>query len=388
MRIVADENIPGIDTLSSISETVHCLPGRMIKPDDVAEANILLVRSVTPVNKALLKDSQVKFVGSATSGIDHVNLEWLKQQGIHFAYAPGCNAAAVVEYVLTAINQVSLYCQNSWMDKTIGIIGHGQVGGRLHKRLQALHVSCMVYDPLAPAGDGSDTALVTLLEKADIVTCHTPLTKTGDYPTWHMIGRNELQLMKPDALLINTARGAVIDNTALSSHLHTHPAFTAVLDVWEDEPALNLTLLQQVFIATGHIAGYTLEGKLKGSQMIFDALCDYLAIPKKNISPALLPTVALCLTDTQDITTDYPRWFNTLFRQMYAIDQDSLQFKQRMTEAGKRGKVTDAFDAYRRTYNTRREFTCAKFTGESVGRMKKQNPELLALLHHVGFYAL
>ena len=390
MRIIVDENIPGVEHFLTVQESVHYLPGRSISADDVATADALLVRSVTPVNAALLKNSTVRFVGSATAGIDHVDLQWLKKQGIHFVYAPGCNAVAVAEYVLTAINAASVYYQYNWMHKTVGIIGHGHVGGYLHRILKSAGVACIVYDPFAPADDGSDVTLSELLQSADIVTLHTPLTKTGSHPTWHMIGSTELNMMKPNALLINTSRGAVTDNAALSAHLNTHPRFTAVLDVWENEPTLNTTLLQQVFIATGHIAGYTPESKLKSSKIVCDALCDYLAISEPGRSPWHLPKTTICLKAIKKSinTVCFPQVLQQLFRQLYAIEQDSLHFKQLISHAATTEDVATTFDKYRRSYQKRREFFSAQSTKESVNLIRQKNPDLFTLLYNLGFHFL
>lgn len=376
MKIIVDENIPGIDEFLAGLGAVHCLPGRTITRKDVYDADVLLVRSVTQVNEALLKGSSVRFVASATAGVDHVDQDYLKKSGIRFAWAPGCNAVAVVEYVLAAITQVYAVHSGNWLGKTVGIVGCGQVGGRLHERLLAMGVNCLIYDPLVSAGDGSDVRLDTLLKAADIVTLHTPLTRSGDFPTWHMIDVEELAMMKPNALLVNAARGGVVNNAALSNHLIKNEAFTGVLDVWEDEPELDKQLLRQVFVGTGHIAGYSLEGKLRGTQMIYEALCQFLGNPVTKSMKALLPEHALSTvySDLEDLTLSH------FIEQVYNIQADSERFKALISSTY---DIRSAFDQYRKTYPVRREFSNIVIRDEALKSLH-QNPELNALLNSVG----
>ena len=384
MKIIADENIPKVDEFLAGMGTVRCLPGRTIAYSDLRDADVLLVRSVTQVNEALLKGSSIKFVASATAGIDHIDQDYLRDTGVHFSWAPGCNAMAVVEYVLAAITQAYLARNVPWMDKTVGIIGRGQVGRRLHGRLLAAGVDCLVYDPFFPAINGWNVSLREVLSKADILTLHTPLTRSGSFPSWHMIDARELALMKDEALLINASRGGVVNNKALSLHLENHRNFMAVLDVWEGEPALDMKLLKQVFIGTGHIAGYSLEGKLRGTKQVYDALCGFSGrAVSVEMDDFLSEGPASCL----NIENTKEACLADLIKQLYDIKADSEQFKSMMVSSCDENKRASIFDQYRRTYPVRREFSSMVGNGES-GRILHQNPALGTLIASLGFDAI
>ena len=252
IKIVADENIPALDPLFGQLGQIYRLPGRSMSADQLVDADVLLVRSVTQVNRDLLQGSQVKFVGTATIGTDHVDETALADLGIQFASAPGCNADAVTEYVLSVLLHLADEQSFSIFDKTVGIVGVGNVGSRLAARLQALGVKTLLCDP--PRVDQDPTisdqfmSLTHLLNQADIVTLHTPLTHQHLHPTHHLLNASNLPFLKPNAILINAGRGPVIDNEALLSFTEDRPDVTLVLDVWEKEPEVNRQLASHVRI--------------------------------------------------------------------------------------------------------------------------------------------
>ena len=273
MKIVADENIAyAAHFFGAIGELV-LLPGRSIRAIDVRDADILLVRSVTQINSELLEGSRVRFVGSCTIGIDHVDVAYLQESNIRFCYAPGCNAQAVVEYVLSAM----LALQVDFTHIRVGVVGCGNVGGRLVRSLQASGVSVVGCDPFLK---NTDFPLVDFSEilACDVICLHTPLTYGGSYPTFHLLDDRAINSLHSGALLINAGRGAVIDNAALLQRMESHGDLKIVLDVWENEPDIDDDLLVHVAIGTPHIAGYSAEGKLRGTEMVYKALCDYLGI--------------------------------------------------------------------------------------------------------------
>jgi erythronate-4-phosphate dehydrogenase len=295
MRIVADENIVALDTYSEFGELIK-LPGRKISAADVRDADALIVRSITAVNQALLEGSRVQFVATATSGTNHLDLEWLAAAGITVTDAAGCNADAVVEYVFTSIGELIRGWRFSLRDKTFAVIGAGHVGGRLLRLLQRLGIRCIACDPyvenahLRGQGAGAHCSASssglslglssgswmeqggfkfgTLEEalSADIISIHTPLTYTGDHPTFHLINAERLAALKPGTLLINAARGEIVDNAALLLHLQSNPGrLLTIFDVWETEPTVSPDLAALVDIATPHIAGYSIEAKVSAS---------------------------------------------------------------------------------------------------------------------------
>ena len=334
---------------------VETLPGREINADTVAAADILLVRSVTQVDKQLLEGSSVQFVGSATIGTDHVDLQYLQQKGIHFAHAPGCNAEAVVQYMFSAFCTL----EPQWRDKTVGLVGCGNVGGRLLHRLSALGVTCHVYDPFLHAAEcDALTDLETVLS-ADIICLHTPLTREGQFPTHHLINQQVLeQSIRPGALLINASRGGVIDNLALLAHLNSGADLKVALDVWEGEPEINLDLLRQVNLATPHIAGYSLEGRLRGTQMVRDGLCHSLGVAVEGslrhsaggqmVEEAGHGADALFLETGQGL--------DQAILATYQIGEDDRQMRKAHSEQGTQ-RTGRLFDGLRKHYAQRREFS-------------------------------
>jgi erythronate-4-phosphate dehydrogenase len=282
LKIVADENIAyAAHFFASLGELV-LLPGRSICRADVQDADILLVRSVTAVNGALLEGTAVRFVGSCTIGTDHIDLQWLQEKNVYFAYAPGCNAQAVVEYVLSALRALEV----DFSESRIGIVGCGNVGSRLLRNLHERGADVVGYDPFL---EGSNLPLVDFeaILACDVICLHTPLTKTGAFPTFHLFDQAVINRLKSNTVLLNAGRGAVIDNIALLTRIENHNDLSVVLDVWENEPAINGELLVYVAIGTPHIAGYSAEGKLRGTEMVYEALCDVLGF-NQPVAPVVL----------------------------------------------------------------------------------------------------
>ncbi|QIL88838.1 DUF3410 domain-containing protein [Microbulbifer sp. SH-1] len=274
LNIVADENIPGLETWFGNLGAITRIPGRTMSQTQLADADVLLVRSVTEVNQSLLEGTPVRFVGSCTIGTDHLDTAWLEAQGIAWSAAPGCNANSVVEYVFCALAALNV----DWRGRSFGIVGCGNVGGLLQKKLHALQVPCKVYDPwLTENPDSSD--LKSVLQQ-DIVCLHAPLVKDGPHPSLHMIDTAALAAIRPGTVLISAGRGAVIDNAALLERLRGKPDITTVLDVWENEPDIRTDLLARVDLGSPHIAGYSHDGKLAGTRMIRDALNRVLGWPE------------------------------------------------------------------------------------------------------------
>ncbi|WP_455864668.1 4-phosphoerythronate dehydrogenase PdxB [Pantoea agglomerans] len=291
MKILVDENMPYARELFSRTGTVVAVPGRPVPQAELDDADGLMVRSVTKVNAELLSGKPVKFVGTATAGTDHIDEAFLQEQGIAFSAAPGCNAIAVVEYVFSSLLLVAERDGFLLKDRTVGIVGVGNVGGRLQARLEALGIKTLLCDPpRADRGDdGEFLPLSTLVADADILTFHTPLYKRGEYKTLHLADEALLKALKPGTILINACRGPVVDNAALLKVLEQRDDLSVILDVWEPEPELSLPLLAKVDIATAHIAGYTLEGKARGTTQVFEAWTAFLGEPQQVTLDTLLP---------------------------------------------------------------------------------------------------
>ncbi|MDX7999550.1 4-phosphoerythronate dehydrogenase PdxB [Xenorhabdus sp. Reich] len=358
MKILVDENMPYAEQLFQQLGEVQAIPGRPVPEGVLEHAKAFMVRSVTKVNESLLQGSSVKFVGTATAGMDHVDQKWLSQAGIGFSAAPGCNAIAVVEYVFSALMLLAEQDQFQLKDKTVGIIGVGNVGGRLAERLAALGVKTLLCDPpRADRGDeGEFWPLDKLVKEADILTFHTPLNPSGPYQTYHLADAELLSALPDNRILINASRGEVVDNQALLSILQCGKKsgekrgkkLRVVLDVWEPEPNLSLPLLDLVDIGTPHIAGYTLEGKARGTTQVFEAYCEFLGQPRKTELSELLPASDFSQIIVQGEVTE--SILKRLIHLVYDVRRDDAPLRQ---VAGQEG----AFDRLRKEYPERREWS-------------------------------
>jgi erythronate-4-phosphate dehydrogenase len=377
MKIIADENIPCAGQAFASLGEVTLLPGRGMQPEQVRDADMLLVRSVTVVDRTLLQHSAVRFVGSATIGFDHVDRAYLQQRGIGFATAPGCNATSAAEYVVSALLVLAERRGFELAGKSAGIIGCGNVGSRVRERLAVLGMRCVVNDPPLQAQGGHDD-FVSLDEvlRADVITVHVPYTRDGACPTHHLVDATVLRKLQPGALFINTSRGAVTDNLALDALLAERSDLSVVLDVWEGEPAINLPLLQRVDLGTPHIAGYSLDGKLRGTEMIYRAACDWYGLPGRWRAADYLPagSVIDCTApgDMSVAATLRAAVFST-----YDIRADDARL--RMTLALPAGEQPAYFDRLRKEYPVRREFsTSSVLVSDTAGGAER-------LLRGLGF---
>ena len=283
MQVVIDKGIPFLDgVFPSDIEVLHLLPEE-ITPCAVRNADALFVRTRTRINKELLQGSKVRFVATATIGFDHIDQSYCREAGIHWVSCPGCNAQAVCDYVEEAIAS-SPHRLIASSPITIGIVGYGNVGKLVAQMAENHGYRVLLSDP--PLGIGS--SLKEIASQCDVLTFHTPLTYDGEYPTYHLCDAEILHLCKPDTLIINAARGGVIDEQALLSCLSPH-RLIASIDCWENEPQLNRELLQRVDLASFHIAGYSIAGKMKASEMCLHAFCEFFSLPILSINKKVVP---------------------------------------------------------------------------------------------------
>lgn len=349
MRIVADENIPFVHELFSTFGEVTTLPGREMTAGDVEEADILLVRSVTPVNESLLGQSKVQFVGTCTIGTDHLDTDFLVSRNISYASAAGCNAISVVQYVLSAL--AVLYENDTWLTKSVGIIGCGNVGGSLYRVFKSLNMDCLCFDPFLTTRQIADLTHWEAVLDADILCLHTPLTQNGAHPTYHMFNEKVLRSLKPGTLLLNAGRGAVIDNQALLKILEDGRDLSVVLDVWENEPHIDRQLQSHLKLGTPHIAGYSFEGRLRGSTQIFEALGQHLVYPDDQLMQHSDSVKASALGSEDSI---YAESLNEAILTTYDVRNDHQRLKEFI---GNKAHFGQYFDSLRKHYPKRHEFS-------------------------------
>mgnify|MGYP001214512207 CR=1 FL=1 len=381
MRILVDADVPAAEACFGTLGTLIRRPGREITAADLADVDALVVRSITRVDEALLAEaSRLRFVGTCTIGTDHIETALLAERGIAFASAPGCNAEAVVDHVLGSL--ATLAERQGWRlsERRVGVVGAGNVGGRLLGRLAAMGIDCLACDPpRVEAGSVEKESvgfvdLETLIEECDVLCLHTPLVREGPHATRHLLDAEAIAELAPGTLLLNAGRGDCVDGAALRQRLAGQGDISAVLDVWEQEPAIDAALRDFAEVATPHIAGHSLDGKRRGTHMIYRALCRELGLPARVTLDALLPppplrrlelgpglepeeALRLCLRAVHDVRRDH----------------DSL-----LRESRRQG-MAKGFDACRANYPLRREFSTLAVT------LAEPDDALAALLGGAGF---
>ncbi|MCL7930478.1 4-phosphoerythronate dehydrogenase PdxB [Halomonas llamarensis] len=380
MKLVVDANIPAADAcFGAFGEVIKC-PGREISAEHLRDADALIIRSVTPVNASLLAESAVRFVGTCTIGIDHVDTHYLAEHDIAFASAPGCNAEAVVDYVLASL--LTLAERQGWrlLDRCVGIVGVGNVGSRLQARLQALGVEVLACDPPRAEREGVSegksgfTSLETLIEHCDVLCLHTPLVSTGPHATQHLLDAERITELAHGMVVLNAGRGDCIDGLALRSRLASQNDLTAVLDVWENEPAIDAALHDLAMLATPHIAGYSLDGKLRGSLMIHQALAAHLDQTSELTLDDICPPPALASITLQQALPSEDA-LRLCARAVYDVRHDH----ERLTREAHALGLAKGFDTCRANYPLRREFSTLTV------RLRDEAQTLATILSVAGF---
>ena len=281
-QVIIDKGIPFLEGVFPPEIDVHYLSPEQITPEAVRCADALFVRTRTQINKELLQGSNIRFVATATIGFDHIDQDYCREAGIHWVSCPGCNAQAVCDYVEEAISSI----KSGENALTIGVVGYGHVGQLVAQMAQKRGYQVLLSDP--PLGIGM--SLEQLAPLCDVLTFHTPLTHDGEHPTYHLCDANILRLCKPGTLIINAARGGVIDEQALLSRLSTfNLQLSTSIDCWENEPNLNQELLKYVDLASFHIAGYSIQGKTNASEMCLRAFCEFFSLPILSINKKAVP---------------------------------------------------------------------------------------------------
>lgn len=382
MRIVSDSNILSAKSSLINVTDLQLIPGREICRNDLLNADALLVRSVTPVNADLLHGTPVKFVGSATSGTDHIDLEYLRSANIHFAGAPGSNANAVVDYCFTALAYAVLH-RNLQIERCrVGLIGGGHVGGLFAQKLAKLGIDYRVCDPPLQKSIGLEATVspgwvfaadsdfyshwippvssfcsMEELLRCDVISLHVPLELDGEYSTYKLISERELRQVKPNVTLINTCRGTVVHEPDLIQGLRSNAGMTYIADVWDNEPNISAELVSMAAIATPHIAGYSQDAKQNATSMLLQALSEFFEQPAFDLQQPSSPVLESQLTLT---ATPDAQWSCLL--ELLPLMQLSGELKQALRQEN----FEDQFDAMRKRQLDRREFRFYRIAGTTL----------------------
>ncbi len=347
-KIVADRNIPFLQGALEPHASMQYLPADQITREVLASANALIVRTRNKCNAALLEGTPVKFIATATIGHDHIDNVFCQKNGIGWSNAPGCNASSVMQYMASALANIALHDDKRFNELCLGVIGAGNVGKKVIELAHVLGMKVLVNDPPRERLEGREAFcdLPTLLEKADIVSMHMPLNHEGRDESLHMANKSFFDRMRTGAWFINTARGEVTHTSALKNALKSGKLRGAVIDVWENEPHIDKELLRLAYIATPHIAGYSLEGKANGTTMSVQAISRFFELGIDNWFPENMPAPQnpVILLNNQNKTKE--ELFCQAFTHTYDIHIDSRRLKN----------APENFEASRNNYPPRREF--------------------------------
>jgi erythronate-4-phosphate dehydrogenase len=348
VKIIADDKIPFLKGVLEPYADITYLPGRQIGKEQIKDADVLLIRTRTKCTANILKGSKVGFIGTATIGFDHIDTRYCERHNIRWTNAPGCNSSSVQQYVTAALFKLAGDFQFRLREKTIGIIGVGNVGTKIEKIARILGMNVLLNDPPRARKEGKKhfVDLDTLLKESDIITLHVPLNIVGEDKTYRLINDKSIRMMKKGAWLINSSRGEVTESIVLKKALSSARLGGIILDVWQNEPDIDYELLDKAFLATPHIAGYSTDGKANGTAMIINALSDIYNMPLRNWYPEVIPqphipeiSINAKNRDTEDIISDAV--FHT-----YSIIEDDIKLRFSPSD----------FEKLRGDYPVRREF--------------------------------
>jgi erythronate-4-phosphate dehydrogenase len=371
IRIIADDKIPFLKGVFEPYAKVTYLPGKQITREASMEADALLIRTRTKCNSSLLNGTPVKFIATATIGFDHINTEYCDSHNIMWTNAPGCNSYSVQQYIAAALLRIAGESGFNLKDKTLGIIGVGDVGSKIEKLAKTIGTNVILNDP--PRARKESKAkfddLEKLLKLSDIITLHVPLNLEGEDKTFHLFGDDNLKKIKKGGWLINSSRGEVVETEALKNALSSKKLAGAVLDVWENEPDIDAQLMEMTFLATPHIAGYSTDGKANGTSMSVAALCEYFNLPLQNWYPENIPLPGNPFISIECKGKTAEEIIREAVIQTYEIIEDDI--KLRFSPAG--------FEKQRGDYPVRREFPAFTI------RLKGGTGEIQKMLVELGF---
>ncbi|MCD6596398.1 MAG: 4-phosphoerythronate dehydrogenase [Bacteroidales bacterium] len=374
MRIVADDKIPFLMGVLEPYAEVDYFPGAKINRHTLKNADALITRTRTKVTKKLLKDTTVKLVATATIGYDHIDTGWLTRNEIQWTNAPGCNSTSVMQYIAASLVFLAQKKGFRFKDKTLGIVGVGNVGSKVAQMAEVLGFKVLLNDPLRERkeGKGAFVSLEEIKETANIITFHVPLNKEGLDRTLEMVNTDFFNSLKKTPILINSSRGPVVDGEAFKKAIQTKKVSGAVLDVWNNEPQIDQELVELLDIVTPHIAGYSIDGKANGTAMSVNAVSNFFGFPLRNWSPENLPEPENPLIKINDSDLSMQEILETAIYYTYPIERDDTNLRTNLSD----------FEKLRGNYPVRREFPAYQI------KLKSGNENIYKKLMKLGFKKL
>lgn len=378
MKIVCDNKIPFLKgALEPYADVVY-LPGKDTTAEVLKDADAVITRTRTKCNESTLKGSSVKMIATATIGFDHIDTEWCEQNGIEWTNAPGCNSWSVRQYMASLLVQILKQYNLDRHNCTLGVIGVGNVGSKVAEIASILGLKVLLNDPPRARKEGNDSfvSLDEIIEKSDIITCHVPLQRNGQDATFHLFDQERISQLKPHQILINTSRGEVVDNKSLKTALQNKMIEAASLDVWENEPDIDTELMELLFTATPHIAGYSLDGKANGTWMSVQAIGRKFNLPCKDWKVTEVPNPAQPVEFCIDLNgKNIDQVLDEAILYTYDIFTDDKRFRENPTE----------FELQRADYPIRREFPAFTVRFTNIDKFQENRDDLTSKIKQFGF---
>jgi len=371
IRIIADDKIPFLKGVLEPYAKVTYLPGNQINRNSITGTDALLIRTRTKCDSELLSGTPVKFIGTATIGFDHIDTDFCKKNEIKWSNAPGCNSSSVQQYIASALLRISAESGFSLKDKTLGIIGVGNVGSKVQNLANALGMNVILNDPPRARKERKKifSSLDHLLHESDIITMHVPLNMDGQDKTYHFFNSETFNKVKKGSWFINSSRGEVVETEALKDAIGGEKLAGAVIDVWEREPEIDIPLMHMTFLATPHIAGYSADGKANGTSMIVKDLCESFDIPLGDWYPSEVPDPPEPVLTIDCNGKNNEEILRRAVFHTYNIVEDDIRLRFDPSR----------FEKERENYPVRREFSCYTID------LKDGNDEIKKLLKSLGF---
>ena len=371
MKIIADDKIPFLKGALEPFIDIEYLPGNSITKQDVIEADGLIVRTRTKCNADLLEGTKVKFIATATIGFDHIDTEYCRSKNIIWANAPGCNSGSVMQYIASVLLTIHKEQNIDLSKRVLGVVGAGNVGKKVIRLAESLGMQVVVNDPPRARNEGicGFLSIEGILREADIITLHVPLTLEGPDKTYHMVDEEFLKKINKGAYLINSSRGEVVNTNALYKALEDNKLQGAVLDVWENEPDINRELLENVFIGTPHIAGYSSDGKANGTTMAVQALSRFFDLGMDDWQPEEIPEPQEKIIACDARGKKLQDLFKEIILKTYSVREDDEKLRQDVSN----------FEKFRGNYPVRREFLAYEIQADNIRTEDRK------ALHRLGF---